>query len=92
MVGLGETDDEVRATIADIRETGVDVLAIGQYLQPTTEHLPVARYVRPEEFAAFRDFALGLGFAHCEAGPLVRSSYHAHEHVDRPLRETAPAL
>lgn len=92
MVGLGETDDEVRATIADIRETGVDVLAIGQYLQPTTEHLPVARYVRPEEFAAFRDFALGLGFAHCEAGPLVRSSYHAHEHVDRPLRAAAPAL
>jgi len=89
MVGLGETDDEIRATIGDIRETGVDVLAIGQYLQPTTEHLPVARYVSPEEFAGFRDFALGLGFAHCESGPLVRSSYHAHEHVDRPLR--APA-
>jgi len=91
MVGLGETDDEVRATLRDIRETGVEVLAIGQYLQPTSGHLPVARFVTPEEFAAFRAFALDLGFAHCEAGPLVRSSYHAHEHVDRPLRAPAAA-
>ncbi|MCB9378539.1 MAG: lipoyl synthase [Holophagales bacterium] len=91
MVGLGETDEEVRATIRDIRGTGVDVLAIGQYLQPTSEHLPVARFVSPEEFAAYRAHALELGFAHCEAGPLVRSSYHAHEHVDRPLRAPTPA-
>jgi lipoyl synthase len=89
MLGLGETIEEARATIGDIRETGAEVLAIGQYLQPSAEHLPVARFVSPAEFAELRDLALELGFAHCEAGPLVRSSYHAHEHVDRPLR--APA-
>jgi lipoic acid synthetase len=83
MVGLGETADEVRSTIADIRAAGVEVLTIGQYLQPTSKHLPVARWVHPDEFAACRDFALALGFTHCEAGPLVRSSYHAHEHVGR---------
>ena len=81
MVGLGETDDEVRSTIVDIRGAGVEVLTIGQYLQPTAEHLPVDRYVTPETFADFKRFALGLGFSHCESGPLVRSSYHAHEHV-----------
>jgi lipoic acid synthetase len=56
---------------------------MGQYLQPTREHLPVERYVSPAEFARFREHALALGFRHCEAGPLVRSSYHAHEHVPR---------
>ncbi len=81
MVGLGEENAEVLATLADIRQTGVEVVTIGQYLQPTRKHLPVARWVRPEEFAAFREHALGLGFRHCESGPLVRSSYHAHEHV-----------
>jgi lipoyl synthase len=86
MVGLGETPDEVRSTIEDIRAAGVEVLTIGQYLQPTSKHLPVARWVHPDEFAAFRDFALALGFTHCEAGPLVRSSYHAHEHVPHPTR------
>ena len=85
MVGLGETHDEVLATIADIRGAGVEVLTIGQYLQPTTKHLPVVRWVTPEEFAAFREHALSLGFAHCESGPLVRSSYHAHEHVGNAL-------
>jgi len=89
MVGLGETADEVRATIADIRGAGVEVLTIGQYLQPTSKHLAVDRYVTPEEFAAYRAHALALGFAHCESGPLVRSSYHAHEQVDRPLRDVA---
>jgi lipoic acid synthetase len=87
MVGLGETNDEVFATLADIRAAGVEILTIGQYLQPTSKHLPVDRYVTPEEFSAFRSRALELGFAHCESGPLVRSSYHAHEHV----RPTAPA-
>ena len=81
MVGLGEEREEVLATLADIRGAGVEILTIGQYLQPTAKHLPVARWVHPDEFAAYREHALGLGFAHCEAGPLVRSSYHAHEHV-----------
>jgi len=81
MVGLGETVAEVGATVADIRAAGVEILTIGQYLQPTARHLPVDRFVHPDEFAAYREHALSLGFAHCEAGPLVRSSYHAHEHV-----------
>jgi lipoic acid synthetase len=81
MVGLGEEPEEVHGTLADIRAAGVEILTIGQYLQPTTKHLPVARWVHPDEFAAYRAHALSLGFAHCEAGPLVRSSYHAHEHV-----------
>lgn len=90
MLGLGETDDELRATIRDIRGAGVQVLALGQYLQPTKQHLPVDRFVHPDEFAVLRDFALSLGFAHCEAGPLVRSSYHAHEHVGASLRAPEP--
>lgn len=81
MVGLGETDEEVEATIRDIRGAGVEILTIGQYLQPSREHLPVDRWVAPEGFAAYRELALSVGFAHCESGPLVRSSYHAHEHV-----------
>jgi lipoic acid synthetase len=81
MVGLGEEPEEVRATVADIRRAGVEILTIGQYLQPTPRHLAVARWVHPDEFAAYREHALALGFTHCEAGPLVRSSYHAHEHV-----------
>ncbi len=86
MVGLGETDEELRQTMRDISEAGVQVLAIGQYLQPTKEHLPVDRFVHPDQFAALRRFGIDLGFEHCEAGPLVRSSYHAHEHVGRKLR------
>ena len=81
MLGLGETPDEIYSTITDIRGAGVEILTLGQYLQPTPKHLPVDRWVHPDEFAAYRDFALSLGFAHCESGPLVRSSYHAHEHV-----------
>ncbi len=81
MLGLGETTAEARRTIADIREVGVEILTIGQYLQPTSSHLPVDRWVHPDEFAEHRAYALALGFAHCESGPLVRSSYHAHEHV-----------
>jgi lipoic acid synthetase len=90
-VGLGETAAEVRATLGDIRGAGVELLTIGQYLQPTTQHLPVDRYVHPDEFAQYKAWAAELGFAHCESGPLVRSSYHAHEQVDRPLREPAAA-
>lgn len=91
MVGLGEKDAEVRQTISDIRGAGVEVLTIGQYMQPTTKHLPVDRWVSPDEFAEYRRFAIELGFLHCEAGPLVRSSYHAHEHVGeaRPASRTA---
>ena len=81
MVGLGEEPAEVEGTLRDIRGAGVEIVAIGQYLQPTSRHLAVDRFVAPEEFAAYREPALSLGFAHCEAGPLVRSSYHAHEHV-----------
>ncbi|HEV8240068.1 MAG TPA: lipoyl synthase [Thermoanaerobaculia bacterium] len=81
MVGIGETPAEVRDTVRDIRGAGVEILTIGQYLQPTSKHLPVDRFVHPDEFAEHRAYALSVGFAHCEAGPLVRSSYHAHEHV-----------
>ena len=81
MVGLGESAHEMRETMRDIRDTGVEILTIGQYLQPTSTHLPVDRWVHPDEFESYRDFALELGYSHCESGPLVRSSYHAHEHV-----------
>jgi lipoic acid synthetase len=83
MLGLGETPEEIYSTIGDIRNAGVEIMTLGQYLQPTPKHLPVDRWVHPDEFAGYRDFALSLGFAHCESGPLVRSSYHAHEHVKR---------
>ncbi|MCL6567040.1 MAG: lipoyl synthase [Acidobacteriia bacterium] len=79
MLGLGETPDEVRATMEDLRACGVDILTLGQYLQPTREHLPVVRFVPPEEFAEYKRMGLAMGFRHVESGPLVRSSYHAHE-------------
>lgn len=81
MIGIGEEPEEIRATLRDIRSTGTEILTIGQYLQPTSKHLPVDRFVHPGEFAEHKAYALELGFAHCESGPLVRSSYHAHEHV-----------
>ena len=81
MVGLGETPGELTSTMLDIREAGVEILTVGQYLQPTREHLPVDRWVHPDEFGAIRELALGQGFVHCLSGPLVRSSYHAHEQV-----------
>ncbi len=80
MVGLGETRSELSQTFRDIRDTGTEVLTVGQYLRPTSEHLPVARYVPPAEFEELRAEALALGFDHVEAGPLVRSSYHARDH------------
>ena len=86
MVGLGETREEVLETLRDIRGAGVDVMTLGQYLQPTSKHLGVDRFVTPEEFAEYKAYALELGFSHCESGPLVRSSYHAHEHVGNTLR------
>ena len=81
MVGLGEDGDEVLATLRDLRTVGCDLVTIGQYLQPSAWHLPVARFYRPEEFAALQAEALRLGFAHVESGPLVRSSYHAQAAV-----------
>ncbi len=86
MVGIGETVDELHGTMRDIRDAGVEIFAIGQYLQPTSQHLPVDRFVHPDEFAEYKRYALELGFRHCESGPLVRSSYHAHEHVGSTLR------
>ncbi len=80
MLGLGERDDEVQEVLRDLRAAGVDVVTLGQYLQPTRDHLPVARFVSPAQFEAFRDAGMGLGFLHVEAGPLVRSSYHAERH------------
>jgi lipoic acid synthetase len=77
MVGLGETNDEILAVMRDLREHGVDMLTIGQYLQPSKHHLPVTRYVHPDEFAMFGREAGALGFTHAACGPMVRSSYHA---------------
>ncbi len=84
MLGLGETWDEVLETLADLRRHAVEVVTIGQYLRPTLQHLPVERYVPPGEFAVLRAHGLRLGFLHVEAGPLVRSSYHAERQVPRP--------
>jgi lipoyl synthase len=81
MVGLGETHEEMVEAFADLRAQGVQVLTVGQYLRPTERHLPVVRYWAPEEFTALEAAALALGFEHVAAGPLVRSSYHADEHV-----------
>ena len=77
MVGIGEDIEEVRRTIRDIRESNVEILTIGQYLQPTKHHLPVERYYLPEEFQQLKKFAVDLGFSAVESAPLVRSSYHA---------------
>lgn len=81
MLGLGETQAELETVFADLVEAGVHVLTLGQYLQPTKDHLPMDRYVPPEEFAHLKERALAAGFEHVESGPLVRSSYHAHEHA-----------
>ena len=77
MIGFGETEAEVQALMADAAATGCRLFTVGQYLQPTREHLAVVRYVPPAEFGRYREFGLQLGFAAVEAGPLVRSSYHA---------------
>jgi lipoic acid synthetase len=82
MVGIGETWDELVATLSDLRSVGCAILTIGQYLSPSSAHLPVARYYHPEEFDMLKSTALSMGFGHVEAGPLVRSSYHAHEQAE----------
>jgi len=81
MVGLGETRDEVVATMRDIRDQGTDILTIGQYLRPSPQHLPIERYWSPEEFDGLRDAGMAMGYRHVESGPLVRSSYHAERHA-----------
>jgi lipoic acid synthetase len=81
MVGLGETMDEVKAVMRDLRQWGVDILTVGQYLQPSKKHLPIERYYTPEEFAGLQQYGLEIGFRWVESGPLVRSSYHAEQQV-----------
>ncbi len=77
IAGMGETDDEIRACLRDLRHAGVELVTIGQYLQPSAQHLHLDRYVTPEQFDEFRRYGLELGFSHVESGPMVRSSYHA---------------
>jgi lipoic acid synthetase len=81
MIGIGEQEEEIIEAMDDLRACGVDILTIGQYLQPTKQHVPIDRYYTPEQFAAFKRIGLQKGFRHVESGPLVRSSYHAHEQV-----------
>jgi len=81
MLGLGESEHELISVFEDLRRVGCDILTLGQYLRPSPTHLPVERFVSPEEFGAHRERALEVGFRHVEAGPLVRSSYHAWSHV-----------
>ncbi len=81
MLGLGETEDEIYETINDLRNAKVDVLTLGQYLQPTPKHLPVSEFIHPDKFAQYKEFAMSLGFRYVESGPLVRSSYHAEKHL-----------
>jgi len=87
IAGLGEEDAEILEVMGDLRRAGVDIVTLGQYLQPTPRHLPVARWVHPDTFAAFRTEGLALGFLHVESGPLVRSSYHAERHRPDPAAQ-----
>lgn len=82
MLGLGEKKEEVKQSLLDLREAGVDVVTLGQYLQPSKKHLPVQRFVTPEEFKEYEVIGKELGFRHVESGPLVRSSYKAHKHIE----------
>jgi lipoic acid synthetase len=86
MVGLGETTDEVLAVMHDLRERDVDILTVGQYLQPTKQHAPIARYYTPEEFEAFRERGYEMGFRWVESDALVRSSYNAEAQVQALTR------
>lgn len=81
MLGLGETEDEIIETMHDLRSVQVDILTLGQYLQPTAKHLPIVEFVTPEKFAEYKEIGLKLGFRYVESGPLVRSSYHAEKHL-----------
>ncbi len=81
MLGIGESEQEVIETLQDLRSVGVDVVTLGQYLQPTSNHLPVAEFVSPEQFNKYKEIGLEMGFRYVESGPLVRSSYHAEKHL-----------
>lgn len=81
MLGLGETEEEVLQSMEDIRNAQVDIVTIGQYLQPTKKHLPVHLFISPEQFRKYKEIGLSMGFRHVESGPLVRSSYHADRHI-----------
>jgi lipoic acid synthetase len=86
MLGLGEEKDEVLSTMQDLAAQGTNILTLGQYLQPTREHLPIIRYVRPDEFAEYKILGEAMGFKHVEAGPLVRSSYHAFDQAESAIK------
>jgi len=81
MLGLGESDEEVLKSMKDLIDVGVDILTLGQYLQPTKRHLPVSKFIKPEKFSFFKESGLEMGFKYVESGPLVRSSYHAEKHL-----------
>jgi lipoic acid synthetase len=81
MLGLGETEAEVIETMHDLRQVGVSVMTIGQYLQPSKKHLPVIEFIPPEQFDKYKEIGLSLGFQYVESSPLVRSSYHAEKHI-----------
>lgn len=81
MLGLGESHEEIIETLEDLRSVNVDIVTLGQYLQPTPKHLPIAEFVTPERFAEYKEYGLKLGFRYVESGPLVRSSYHAEKHL-----------
>jgi lipoic acid synthetase len=81
MLGLGETEEEVIEAMQDLRSVDVDVLTLGQYLQPTAKHLPIVEFITPEKFAEYKEIGLKMGFRYVESGPLVRSSYHAEKHL-----------
>jgi lipoic acid synthetase len=85
MLGLGENEDEIFQTISDLYKTGCKILTIGQYLQPASDYMEVVEYVPPAKFEEYRIFSLGLGFSHVESSPLVRSSFHAENHVKARL-------
>ncbi|HAZ00504.1 MAG TPA: lipoyl synthase, partial [Opitutae bacterium] len=79
MLGIGEKEDEIKEVLQDMVKVGVDILTIGQYLQPSKQHADIDRWVTPEEFARWKEYALEIGFGVCESGPMIRSSYHAEE-------------
>jgi lipoic acid synthetase len=81
MLGLGETEEEVMETMRELRAVNVDIITIGQYLQPSKKHLPVKEFITPEQFKKYEDYGKELGFRHVESGALVRSSYHAQKHI-----------
>ncbi|PLR82857.1 lipoyl synthase [Bacillus canaveralius] len=87
MIGLGETKEEIVEVMDDLRANHVDIMTIGQYLQPTKKHLKVQKYYHPDEFQELKEIAMSKGFSHCEAGPLVRSSYHADEQVNAAAKQ-----